>query len=86
MPSNQNFEGFFLEQIPLFVTSSRGASVFSKLKKELPLVALFQQEKIHLPLLEAFHYNRGYKLLWFKLLDKILYCKLQNINIFNILA
>jgi hypothetical protein len=33
--------------------------VFSKIKKELPLVALFNQEKIHFHKKKAFHFHLG---------------------------
>jgi hypothetical protein len=36
---------FFMYLIPLFITRFSHNSIFSKTKKELPLVALFGQEK-----------------------------------------
>ena len=55
-----NFHDNFYEKlIPLFVPSFFGWLLFSKPKKELPLVALFCQEKNATILQKAFHYNRG---------------------------
>jgi hypothetical protein len=76
---------FFLSYFPLTVSSFFTQLLFSKIKKELLLVALFSQEKFAIPLQKAFHSHRGYKpetrisipnlVIW----DKIFFSKIKEL-------